>query len=403
MKLWTILCCLLNFFSIPATNGLESSALRIEEGNTDFGVDFYLELLADGAEGKNLIFSPFSVSSVMAMLLVGSKGNTNKQISENMNFPEDKQVIDGYHDVLSKLKGNDDFTLETANKIYVQENFSINKNFKEVTEKKFLAGTTSINFAASAEASKVINEWVEGKTHNKIKDLLSKEDLNSLTRLVLINAVYFKGNWNSKFKEKDTSDQDFYVNEKTTVKAKQMKQTGKFKMIRFDDFNARAIELPYKGERLSMYIVLPNDKNGLAELEENIFLEIDTESIFDEIDEQGYKQTVYLTLPKFKLEKTLPLGKPLENMGIVDMFGNNADLSGISETGGLYVSKAVQKAFIEVNEEGSEAAAATAAVTNTRMAPRVQRFECNHPFVFFIRDKVTKMVLFMGRVVNPAI
>ena len=236
-------------------------------------------------------------------------------------------------------------------------------------------------------------------TRDKIKHLIKKDMLSALTRLVLVNAIYFKGDWATKFDPKLTKEQDFSVSPSITVKASMMMQEKKFNWAYLETLASSMVELPYKGDRIVMQVLLPGERHGLGELEEKL----ENQNIQELFEKKSFVTKVNIQLPKFKLEQTIPLTEHLTNLGMKDMFSEGlADFSGIDGSKQLFVSNVVQKAFIEVNEEGSEAAAATAAVMEMKCMPAPpEQFVADHPFIFFLRDKTTGMLLFQGRVVNP--
>jgi serine protease inhibitor len=236
-------------------------------------------------------------------------------------------------------------------------------------------------------------------TRDKIKHLIKKDMLSALTRLVLVNAIYFKGDWAAQFDPKLTKEQDFSVSPSITVKASMMMQEKKFNWAYLETLASSMVELPYKGDRIVMQVLLPGERHGLGELEEKL----ENQNIQELFEKKSFVTKVNIQLPKFKLEQTIPLTEHLTNLGMKDMFSEGlADFSGIDGSKQLFVSNVVQKAFIEVNEEGSEAAAATAAVMEMKCMPAPpEQFVADHPFIFFLRDKTTGMLLFQGRVVNP--
>jgi serpin B len=247
----------------------------------------------------------------------------------------------------------------------------------------------------------LINDWVETVTREKIMDLIKPDMLNANTRLVLVNAIYFKGDWQKKFDPKFTSQEDFHLRDGSTKKVPMMQQTiDKAQFAILDSLGATMVELPYKGDRIVMQVLLP-EAGGLPQLEEKLRTAGDLLELWD--DAKGTEK-VKVTLPKFKLEQTIPLTKHLQALGMSDMFDyRKADFSAIDGTRGLYVSTVIQKAFIEVNEEGSEAAAATGAVMMMRSMPSPpEAFRADRPFLFFLRDKLTGMLLFQGRVEDPS-
>eukprot|EP00092_Neocalanus_flemingeri_P003991 GFUD01004297.1.p1 GENE.GFUD01004297.1~~GFUD01004297.1.p1 ORF type:complete len:458 (+),score=143.85 GFUD01004297.1:281-1654(+) len=351
-----------------------------------------------GEEG-NLIMSPFSVSGVMAMVSAGAKGNTLQQIRSGLSFPSPTSLQLGYQDTIPALRSTDNFTLEAANTAFAMEGFSLLAQFQEILHRNFHANIQTVDFGDSHRAARMINNWVENMTRDKIKNLIKADMLSALTRLVLVNAIYFKGDWAAKFDPQLTKKQDFSVSPTITVKMPMMMQEREFPWAYLDPLASTMVELPYKGDRIVMQVLLPEDRHGLGELEEKLN-NYDVQELFAKA---SFETKVMVQLPKFKLEQRIPLTEHLITLGMKDMFTEGvADFSGIDGTRQLFISSVVQKAFIEVNEEGSEAAAATGAVLMFRSgAASPRHFVADHPFIFYLRDKTTGMLLFQGRVVNP--
>jgi len=351
------------------------------------------------AEEGNLIMSPFSVSSVMAMVSAGAGGNTLQQIRSGLSFPSPSSLQLGYQDTIPALRSTDNFTLEAANTIFAMKDFSVLPQFQEMLHRSFHAGIQMVDFGDSHGAARMINSWVEKMTRDKIKHLIKADMLSDLTRLVLVNAIYFKGDWAAKFDPKLTKEQDFSVSPSLTVKAPMMTQERKFPWAFLEPLASTMVEMPYKGDRIVMQVLLPGERHGLEELEEKLT----NHNVQELFEKASYETKVMVQLPKFKLEQRIPLTEHLTTLGMKDMFtAGVADFSGVDGTRQLYVSSVVQKAFIEVNEEGSEAAAATGAVMMMRSMPAPpEQFVADHPFIFYLRDKTTGMLLFQGRVVNP--
>merc|ERR1719290_457731 len=296
----------------------------LADGNSKFGQSWY-DVVRKSTEG-NIVMSPYSASSVMAMATAGAKGKTLTEMKDTMKFPREKAMCVGYKTIFKLLRGNGNFTLETANKMYVQDGYKLVDTFTEKMREYFNTEATLTDFAKSEEARKLINGCVEEKTRDKIKDLIPEGVLDDMTRLVLVNAIYFKGDWASKFDESRTREANFYVSKTETVKAKMMKQTlgVNFKYIK--ELDAEVVELPYKGNRLSMYIVLPKELAGLSDVE-NKLNEKNVINIFD----VNHKKKSYIVLPKFKLEQTLDMKEHFEKLGITRMFvGGKADFSGMA-------------------------------------------------------------------------
>ncbi|KAJ4435298.1 hypothetical protein ANN_17908 [Periplaneta americana] len=331
----------------------------------------------------NVFISPVSLEVVMALAYMGARGNTAQQIKQSVHLPEDgEDVKANFKALMGSLKSTENMTLEIANKIFTQEKYKILSEYRAVAEESFLSGAQELNFADSEGSRKIINSWVEEKTRDKIKDLIPPGILNDLTRLVLVNAVYFKGFWKRQFDAARTRPGPFHLNSKEEKTVPMMHLKAKFGYTESDELDSKILEMPYQA-------------NGISKLEEKL-----AGSNLSEILKHLPVREVEVTMPKFKLEETTDLNEILQKMGMTDMFSESrADFSGISGVRDLFVSKVLQKAFIEVNEEGSEAAAATAVVTMLRSMPRPPpQFIANHPFAFLIQDKESGIVLFAGRV-----
>merc|ERR1711970_197423 len=369
----------------------------VAKSNDQFSKSFY-DLLIKEEEG-NLIMSPFSVSGVMAMVSAGARGKTLDQIMTGLSFPPPEKLQLGYKDTIPALRSTENFTLEAANTVFAMKDFTVLPEYQELLHNSFHASIQSVNFGDSQLAARMINNWVEKMTKDKIKDLIKADMLNALTRLVLVNAIYFKGDWEAKFDQELTKDQNFSISPSDTVTVKMMMQEREFQWAYLESLASHMVELPYKGNRIVMQILLPAKRFGLTEVEEKL----KNHKVQELFEKESYQTEVNLQLPKFKLEKTIPLTSHLNSLGLKDMFSDDlADFSGIDGTKQLFVSEVIQKAFFEVNGEGSEAAAATGAVMMMRSMPAPpEQFIADHPFIFFIRDKTTGMLLFQGRVANP--
>jgi len=370
----------------------------VTRANTAFTADLYHVLKA--GHPNNLIFSSFSLSSVIAMVKAGARGKTATEIKLGMNFPDDDVLNRGYRAIQNVLKSDGDFTLETANRVYAKTGFALQDNFTKTVKDYFNAEVKQLDFNKNDPAAKEINGWVEGVTKNKIKNLISPSDLGPLTRLVLVNAIYFKGLWKNKFDKNETVKAPFYSAPGKEVQVDMMKLEADLPYIDIPELKAKAVAMPYRGGKLSMIIVLPDEKFGLAAMEAGM-------KTFNlaEIPNRlaGNEKKVSLSLPRFKLESTIDLKEPLTQLGMGSMFDSNAaDFSGMPQTKEpLYISKAVQKAFIEVNEEGSEAAAATAVMLMGRSMPAdPEQVTVDHPFFFMIKG-FRGLFLFSGFVQNP--
>lgn len=370
---------------------------------THFSTSLFQAVGKQVGASENVFISPFSVAAVLSMTHAGAKGNTGLQLENALHLTmfSHEKLWGVMGNLIRNVKGDENFTLEAANQMYVANNYRLVEQFQSVMKDNFGAPAQSVNFGAD-DTRMSINKWVEEFTHSKIKDLLPGGSIDSLTRLVLVNAVYFKGDWMRKFDQTLTKVEPFYLgSEDSKVDAHMMHIDGKFRTGVMEALDARVLELPYKGNKLSMLILLPNKIGGLPELESKL-----TGAMVDQIDQMIGEAKLQVAIPKFKIEADVPMKELLIGLGMGDLFDPDyANLSGISGNKDLYVSNVFHKSFVEVNEEGSEAAAATGAVMMTRMMilPPVEEapFVVNHPAVFLIRDNFTKLVLFIGRLSKP--
>jgi serpin B len=293
-------------------------------------------------------------------------------------------------------RGN--YELAIANRLWGQKDYNFLKDFLETLDKFYLAAMGEVDFMkATEDARQTINKWVEDKTRDRIKELIPQGILSAATVLVLTNAIYFKGTWLQKFKPEDTKDLPFHTSPTDTVNVPTMYQNND-KALYADVDDLQILELPYKGDEISMMLVVPKQKDGLAALETSLSSEK-----FDAWRSKLQKQEkVELYLPKFKLTKDFNLNQPLKNLGMVKAF-TDADFSGINGQKDLFIQAVLHKAFVEINEEGTEAAAATAVVVGrTSVEPSHPVIRADRPFVFALFDRTTNCILFIGRVANPA-
>ncbi|XP_043921101.1 leukocyte elastase inhibitor [Protopterus annectens] len=376
---------------------------KLGDAVTCFALDLFKKISETNAVG-NVFYSPMSICSALAMVFVGARGSTESQMKKTLHFNK----VDDIHSQFQTLnaainKPDASFILRLANRLYGEKAFNFLPQFLESTAKFYQATLSPVDFiGAFEEAREQINKWVEGQTEGKIQDLLASGTVNSLTRLVLVNAIYFKGSWAEKFDEGATQDMKFRLNKNETKPVKMMYQKKKFPFRYIPEMNLRVLELPYKGKDLSMIVLLPDDisddSTGLKQLEKELSMEKIKEWTSPEY--MGHID-VHVHLPKFKLEDKYDLESTLAEMGMSDLFdGSKADLSGITGKTDLHISKVAHKSFIEVNEEGTEAAAATAGIAMFCMFLE-ENFTADHPFLFFIRHNQTNSILFFGRFSSP--
>ena len=372
----------------------------IDKLNNIFVPQLYSKLVSKG--DKNIIMSALSVECVLAITFLGSKGKTASQIKKVLSLPSKKVLIPGFSTALKALQTNqkDSVTSHIANDVYVQKDSKLLDKFEKDSNQIKKGIIQETDFSNAKEAAEKINGDVEKATNGKIKDLFSADSFDSSTRLVLVNALYFKGTWKRQFDKQQTKKGDFYVTSSKTVKADMMTTKGEYSVADVDELKATVIKLPYKGERFYMAIILPNEKDGLKNLEKRL-LKFDFSKGPPKYENP---KQYYVKIPKFQIESKFDLLDKLQSLGIKDLFDKQkADLSGFNGKKDLFGSKMIQKAFIAVDEEGSEAAAATGLVVSSRsLSSQPPTFDCDHPFVFLIEDSKTGLMLFTGRVVDPS-
>uniref|UniRef100_A0A672TRV3 Leukocyte elastase inhibitor n=3 Tax=Strigops habroptila TaxID=2489341 RepID=A0A672TRV3_STRHB len=376
----------------------------LRAANTTFALDL-LRKLCENRSGQNLFFSPFSISSALSMVLLGSKGNTEAQIVKVLSLKKAEDAHNGYQSFLSEINNpNTKYILRTANRLYGEKTFEFLSSFVELSQKSYHAGLEQTDFMRAWEDSrKQINGWVEERTEGKIQNLLAEGILDSLTRLVLVNAIYFKGNWAKQFDKERTAEVPFHINKEETRPVQMMCRKDKFNIAYICDLQTKVLELPYVGNELSMIILLPDATQDGSTGLESLERELTYEKLIDWLNPEAMESTeVKVYLPRFKLEENYYLKPLLSSMGMPDAFDlGKADFSGISAGNELVLSEVVHKSFVEVNEEGTEAAAATAGVMMMRCAMIVEEFIADHPFLFFIRHNKTSTILFCGRFCSP--
>ena len=394
----TLLVSGLLLLGTPAGAEEKINFKRLVDGNTTFALDLY-EKIKTGRD--NLFFSPYSISTALAMTYAGAGGNTAKQISEVLHFTLQQNRLHkafGFLETqLKALREKENIELRVANGLWAQKGYPFLAEFIDQVTKNYRAELSYADFKTAYESARQeINAWVECQTNKKIKDLIKKGVLDSLTRLVLANAIYFKGIWASQFEKSATKDDKFWVTSDTSVDVPLMSQQCEFKYM--ENAHMQILELPYGGEELSMIVLLPKKIDGLLQVE--TWLTAENLKAFLPL---LHKRKVVVYLPRFKMRSRFGLETTLASMGMPDAFKPSiADFSGMDGTRMLYISAVIHKAFVDVNEEGTEAAAATGVVMTLTAAPVTPVvFRADHPFVFFIHDNRSGSILFLGRLVNP--
>ncbi|XP_072245018.1 leukocyte elastase inhibitor-like isoform X2 [Leuresthes tenuis] len=372
--------------------------------HTDFALEL-LRTLSQANRAGNIFMSPLSISSALAMVYLGAKGDTAAQMAKALSFGSGDNVHADFQTHNASINSPAaSYILKLANRLYGENTAKFLPEFLAATEKYYQADLKAVDFIGAPEACRAeINSWVEQQTENKIKELLKPGTVTTMTRLALVNAIYFKGNWMNRFDVVNTKEMPFKVNQNETKPVQMMYQMKKLPYSYIPEHSLHVLELPYLDNELSMFILLPEDAdNGCAPLLE-LEKVLTQEKLNDWTDRENMDLDidVVIHLPKFKLEEDYELNEPLAQMGMIDVFSSaKADLSGMNGEGGLFLSTVAHKAFVEVNEEGTEAAAATAGVATFCML-REQHFTADHPFLFFIRHNNTKSILFLGRFSAP--
>jgi len=375
--------------------GTDQTALV--KGNDSFATDLYARL---SSQSGNLFFSPFSISTALGMTYVGARGQTADQMASTLHFTLDRErLLRAFNSLRQQLNGgarSRKYQLHVANALWGQKDYGFREEYLRTTQAAFGAGLREVDFATSEQARQTINHWVEDQTQKKITDLLPPGSVNASTRLVLTNAIYFKGAWSHPFSKKSTKQEDFEVTADKIVPVPMMHQTEE--LAYFDGANFQLLELPYQSHELSMLVLLPKKAAEIAEFEKQIRAEQ-----LNKWRANLKTHQVTLSLPKFKFTAEFSLKGTLSGMGMPLAFSDKADLSGMCTHKKLFIDEVIHKAFVDVNEEGTEAAAATGVTVKAlalRVVPRAF-FRADHPFVFVIRDNQTGAILFMGRVSNP--
>jgi serpin B len=400
-----IFCCVLLFFlpllifaacfqgDTATINRSDYGNQGLVESNNTFALSLYRGLIKNK---ENVVISPYSISTALSMAHAGARGNTQKQMAEVLHFKLDQEKL---HSAFNRLQAHfgvvqnkGHIELSVANALWVQKDFHLLEEFLDLMRKNYRAGVHEVNYAEDLESvRKEINAWVQRETKNKIKEIIRHGMLDHSTCFVLTNAIYFRGKWKNQFEKKLTHNAPFLLTHNKRVEVPMMNQLNKFKYLEND--RLQILKLPYVGNDLSMIIVLPKKIDGLSEIESSL----NTESLKAWINGL-YEEEVVVFLPRFTIGFQVLLSKTLEQMGMRDAFNAGmANFSGINGTRSLYISDVIHKAFLEVNEEGTEAAAATGIVSKS-IKPIMR---ADHPFLFIILDNHSGSILFLGKIENP--
>jgi len=397
----TVLAVPFSFGKAPAPPPQDVTAAA--DGGNAFALDLYAELAP--AKG-NLFLSPSSIHTALAMTYVGARGRTATQMAKTLHFTlGPKRLHPAFEGLLKKLRSprtdyrkKPAYELHVANALWGQTGYPWHDEFLRLAEAHYAAGLRQLDFRRTEQARGEINGWVARQTKDKIKDLIPPGAITPVTRLILTNAIYFKSNWAQKFSEKATRDEAFRLSADKTVQTAMMHQQRRFGYTETDA--VQVLALPYTYHDLSMIVLLPKAVDGLPALEKSL-----TGKNLAAWLKQLRSHRVKVTLPKFKFTSRFTLARVLKAMGMADAFSRKeADFTGMATTERLSIDDVIHKAFVAVDEEGTEAAAATAVVMVGTGMPRPTTpkvFRADHPFLFLIRHNRTGTILFLGRVTNP--
>jgi len=368
----------------------------VVDGNNGFAVDMYQQA---ALEPGNLFFSPFSITAALSMVFAGTEGDSEAEVAAAMGVTDEALWHDNLGLLFDDLVGKHHraYTLNGANAVWGQDELEFVPTFEDLMAEAYNAPVQRMDISGDPDkATEHINGWVDKQTRGFIPELFEKGDISAATMVVLCNAVYFEGDWAEQFEEDNTQDGEFRTLEGASVQAPLMHNTADYGYAEVDGL--KIAELPYEGDELSMVVLLPDTDDGIYDLD----ADLTAESLADMLAQINYGE-VEVTLPSFTMDYELPLKDTLRALGIVSMFEPDmADLSGMVPGGGLYIEAARHKAYVDVFEQGTRAAAATGFGADLTAMPDTSVFTADHPFVFIIRDMLTDSILFMGRVEDPS-
>ncbi|XP_078267110.1 neuroserpin-like [Rhinoraja longicauda] len=398
MATWVGLLILLMVKLVTVDGGLQDDAIA------DLSVKLYHHFRSM-ENVENIFYSPFGIAIALGMIELGAAGTTLQQIQHVMasNYKQRDEEFDFLPDFSQSMTADrQQYVMKVANALFVQAGFQLSDDYLRMVKSFFSAGVEKVDFSDPSSVADQINAWIRNQTDDKIQSLLTQKDFSALTHVVLINAIYFKGNWKSQFRPEHTRTFPFTKDDESEIQIPMMYQQGDFFYGEFSDGSNEAggvyqvLEIPYVGDKMSMMIILPRQEVQLAILEPLIKTQL-----IHEWAGAVKKQKVEVYMPRFKVMQNIDLEEALTGLGISELFSLDADLSAMTGNKDLHISKAFHTSFIEVNEEGSEAAAASEMIAVSRMLTLNPQVIVDHPFFFLIRNQTTGTILFMGRVMHP--
>ena len=389
---------------VPAE--LDADAATIVAGMNDFGAELYADLRS--APG-DMAISPASISTAFGMAYAGARGRTADEIASTLNYPKVADFHASFGSLLRTMElSRIGRTLSVNNALWLQERSPVQPDYEALVKRHYGAGLRRVDYKTDSEAArKQINAWVESKTNGKIRNLLSPQNVTRKTRSVLVNTVYFKADWADPFNKSETRQEDFRLARGNRVKRDLMHRQGNFALAEMPEL--KILTMPYRGGETEMVVLLPEKHDGLAKVERSLD-GAGLKRLLTELRENSSHGRVEVTFPKFKIENRFELNEPLERMGMIIPFSDASDFSGAKvvrplspdqEDWNLKISDVIHQVFVEVEEKGTEAAAATAIasiiVTGAGPVRPPKVFRADHPFLFLIRDRRTDAILFIGR------
>ena len=386
-----LILSLLSLLFIPVFSQQESNIIN---SNNHFSFDIYKKLKKSD---KNLVFSPTSITSAVAMTYIGSKNNTLQEIRNTFYF--NKNITDfskDYKNLMFLDNKKNSVQFYYANSIWLQKGIKLNSDFSDINKKYFSSTLYQTDYIDNPEKSRIaINNWVEKSTNNKIKNLLQPLSIDNSTRLVLVNALYYKGAWKKKFNKNKNTIEDFQVGTRKFIETEYMNNA--INTFYYNDKYSQIVEIPYTNLNVSLLIILPKSFKKIKKIEKNL-----NTDFYDMYINNRIRKRVSISIPKFNIESDFDLNKTLNDLGMKEAFTGTADFSGITNSEKLHISKVVHKANITIDEEGTEAAAATAVVMRkTSILLDEVILKINKPFIFMLRNTNTNCIYFMGKIVNP--
>jgi serpin B len=376
------------------TGSTQQGIQSVVEANNQFAFGFYSEL--NKGEKGNIFYSPYSISAALAMTYEGAKEQTANEMKEVFHFPETDILRPNFAAIYNNINKKDKaYELRTGNALWAQKDYPFLDEYFSIVEKYYGGKVANLDFARETEKSRqTINRFIEEQTNDKIKDLIPRGSINKMTRLVLTNAIYFKGTWEWEFDRSNTRERDFKIAKDNVVKVPMMYMKNDKARFNYADLEGlQILELPYKGEEISMLILLP--KENLDDLGE-----LTTEKLNEYKAQMNETKLDAIYLPKFEFATKYFIADTLSIMGMPTAFSDKADFSAMTGKRDLFIDQVIHQAYVKVDEKGTEAAAATAVAMVTFAMPR-NVFRADHPFIFIIQERKTGNILFLGRVVDP--